>query len=307
MRKWLSTGIAAILVFAVMFGTAAAAAPSDAKQTWSVPILKKLSVADAVTLIVDRFDLGIDVENPKKASEIFANVEDDAPYADDMVTAYYNGLPLPEDVDPEALVTKEYFAHLLFSAILTKGDYAFIEIFLLIEDEDDIDPEYMNSIQKLLIADIMALDKKGNFHPKNTVRKYEAERAIDKAIRFIETTEPIQPEPDPGRPDPQVTMTTEPVTDEVVRVILSRGEQPHPGYGISIDRIEFRDQTALIYYTLHEPDPDKMYPMVIVEPKAVTYVSSEYTPKAVPTAADEDHSVDPNAAASSAASKSVSE
>jgi len=305
MKKWLATGIAALLVFAVMFSTAAAAQSDEAKHKLSIPLVKKLSVAEAVALIVDGLDLRIDVENPKKASDIFQNVKVDAAYARDMVIAHYNGLPLSGDVDPEALITKEYFAHLLFSALLTKGDYAFIEIFLMIADEDDIRPEYMNSIQKLLIADIMALDKNGNFHPKNHVRKYEAQRAIAKAVHFIETTEPIRPEPEPGLPDSQVTVTTERVTDEVVRVTLSRGEQPHPGYGISIDRIEFRDEdrTALIYYTLHEPEPGKMYPMVIVEPKAVTYVSSEYTPKAVPTATGAALPGEPDAPVSSEATK----
>ncbi|UTW70167.1 hypothetical protein KHA80_05910 [Anaerobacillus sp. HL2] len=41
---------------------------------------------------------------------------------------------------------------MLFTAMTTKYEMAFIELWMMIDDEAEITPEYMNSIQKLLIS-----------------------------------------------------------------------------------------------------------------------------------------------------------
>lgn len=282
MKKWLTAAIALLLVFTALSSTAAVAKeqPSDNVKKPAVSLMKKLTVGDAVSMIVDAFGLNIDhlefVKEPK-ASDYFTRVKDNAPYSHAFIVAHHHGLPLDKDVDPEARITKEYFAHLLFSAIAGQGEYAFIEIYLEIADADQIAHEYMDSIQKLLIAKIMTLDQRGKFHPRADVKKFYAQQVINKAVKFVKNTKPIDPLPEPEQ---QVTMTVEKISGEANKITLSRGTQPNPGYGITIDRIEFKEneKKALIYYTLTEPEEGKMYPQVIVEPKAVTYVSSAYEP-----------------------------
>ena len=242
----------------------------------------KVTYAQAVQMLVRGFDLTIDpdqYDKKLKASDIFKNVPDKSWYAKSFVTAYVNGLPIPEDVDPNQKLTREQFAHLLFHAILTKGDFAFIELYVMMKDEADVSPDFMNSIQKLLVSKIAELDD-GYFYPKKEITRSEAARMLHKAIQFVKTVEPIPPvEPKDPPVDQDVNMTVNKVNEEVNRVTVSWGMKPNPGYGVSISKIEFTaDGEAHIYYMLHEPEPGKMYPQVMTEAKADTYVSSKYKP-----------------------------
>lgn len=80
------------------------------------------------------------------------------------------------------------------------------------------------------------------------------------------------------KPNDGVEVIVTPIGDEVNRVILDWGEQPNPGYGISVQRIEFdhSEKKARIIYQLHYPDPDLMYPQVIVHAKTETFVAAGY-------------------------------
>jgi hypothetical protein len=54
---------------------------------------------------------------------------------------------------------------------------------------------------------------------------------------------------------------------------------PNPGYRVTIDKIEFLGTEAVIYYTLHRPDPKMFYPQVITEAKASTFIDAKYEVK----------------------------
>jgi len=248
----------------------------------------KVSYAHGIQMLVKGFDLKAEPSGSKpipKASDIFANVKDSAWYSGAFVAAHLNGLPIPKDVNPNEKMTKEQFAHLLFNAILSKGDFAFIELYVMMEDEKDVSPEMMESIQKLLVAKIAQLDN-GYFYPKKEITRSEAAQMLHKAIRFVKTVEPIPPLKPPL--DPGVTMSVSKVNDEVNKVTVSWGEKPNPGYRVSISKIEFTENgQAVIYYTLHEPEPGKMYPQVITEAKAHTFISAEYQPVLINGFADD--------------------
>src|SRR5690554_356738 len=113
-----------------------------------------LTYAQTVQLIVTGFDLNIDhmrfIKLPL-ASDHYENVADDAWYAQAFINAHYNGIEIVKDVDPTRNITREEYAHLLFSAMRSKSDFVFIEIWLTMDDEDEVSTEYMNSIQKMLI------------------------------------------------------------------------------------------------------------------------------------------------------------
>lgn len=240
----------------------------------------KVTGASAVTLIVKGLDLNIDnirfVKKPK-ASQYFSKIKDNAPYASAFMIAQLNGLDIPRDIDPSANVTREQFAHWLFQGISAKGEFAFTEQYILLADEDSVTKNYMNSIQKLLIANIAELDARGKFRPKEAITRSEAAVLLDRAIEFVEKTKPI-PVPDPGKSIlSDVKLTSAPLADGVTKVTLT-ATAPHPGYGIEVSNISFIGSAAVIDYRVVQPDPDKMYPQHVATVKTETYIPASYKP-----------------------------
>lgn len=234
---------------------------------------KKLTYAEGVHMIVKGLDLNLAaflfIKEPL-ASDSFDKVPNNAWYSQSFVIAAVHGLDLPRDIDPKAHMTREAFAHYLFSAMMMKGDFSFTKKFYVITDDADIDADYKQDIQLLLNAHIAELDKDGNFFPKKAITRLEA------AIMLYNTIEFIKGQTQPN-PEENVTYTTEPVNAEVNKVTLYWGEQPNPGYRISISQIVFTDEkTAEVHYQLHYPEKDKSYAQVITKPTADTFVSSRY-------------------------------
>jgi hypothetical protein len=138
---------------------------------------ENMTYAQAVQIIVKGLGLNIDhmrfIKKPE-ASDSFDNVPNDAWYADAFIVATLNGLPLSRNIDPEHPITREVFANLLAQAMWIKGDFAFIEMWISIQDESDIDKGSMGNIQKLLIAHIAKLDDHQRFLPKQPISRGEA-------------------------------------------------------------------------------------------------------------------------------------
>lgn len=237
-----------------------------------------LTYAAGVSMIVKGLDLNIDhvrfIRMPL-ASDNHPNLKDDAWYSQAFVIADFYGLDIPEDVKPNDKMTKEQFAHHLFKAMMTKGEYAFIELFVVINDEADVNPAYMDSVQKLLITKIASLDKKNNFHPTQSITRGEAAVWLHDGMKFVEETPTVEPMPEP--PVFEQTLSVEAVNKDVNKVTIT-AQMPHPGYGLRIASISFDGEEAVIYTEAIEPDPDKMYPQVITEVKISTYVDAKFKP-----------------------------
>lgn len=240
----------------------------------------KLTYAAGVTMIVNGLDLSLArflFNKAPKASDFFTNVKDDAWYSDAFVIAQVNELDIPKDVKPQQAMTREQFAHHLFRGIQATGPYSYIEPFVLLKDEGDVTPAYMNSIQKLHITGIVHLDQNQKFHPKAEMTRGEAAGWLHDAIKFIkEMAETPQPEPQPN-PLTDVKLEIKSVNQQVNQVTIT-AQAPHPGYGIRISSIVFSGKQAVIYTEPVLPDPDTMYPQVITAVKTVTYVGSGYEP-----------------------------
>jgi hypothetical protein len=271
---------------------------------------EQLTVGNAVALIVKGLDLSLAqfkfIKEPL-ASDYFTKVKNNAWYAQAFVIASVHDLGIPKDIDPESPVTKEQFAHWLYKALTTKGDYAWEEIYLLIADEADINAEYMNSIQRLLIGKIAQLDKDGNFLPKKPITRSEAAGWLQRTRTFVKNVKPVEPLPQGVLSN--VTLKTEKVNEDIVKFVVT-AQAPHPGYGIEIANISFEGNKAIIAYRATLPDPDTFYVQVITEVKAEAYASARY--KGVlggevyslhsPGAAEAgpDHAIDPDRPVSSA-------
>jgi hypothetical protein len=271
---------------------------------------EQLTAGNAVALIVKGLDLSLSqflfVKEPR-ASDYFTKVQDNAWYAQAFVIASVHDLGIPKDIDPEAPVTKEQFAHWLYKALTTKGDYAWNEIYLIVADEDDIDEAYKNSIQRLLIGKIAKLDQDGKFLPKKPITRSEAAGWLHRTRTFVKNVQPVEPLPQSVLSD--VALKTEKVNEDIVKFVVT-AQAPHPGYGIEIANISFEGNQAIISYRTTLPDPDALYPQVITEVKAEAYASARY--KGVlggevyslhsPGAAEAgpDHAIDPDRPVSSA-------
>lgn len=240
----------------------------------------KLTYAAAVSLLVKGFDLNLDginfVKEPK-ASDFFTNVNDNAWYADAFIIAGALDLGLPRDLQPNGEITREQYAHALMQGLYTTGEYAFIEIYIMIADEADVDPAYMDGVQKVLISQFAALDQNENFHPKAAITRSDAASWLHGAIEFVESVEPIEPMPEvpDNSPLTDLKLETEAVNEDIQKVTIT-ATVPHPGYGLSISSITFFGEEAEVLVAPTFPDPDMMYPQVITEVSVTTYVSSDY-------------------------------
>lgn len=237
---------------------------------------ESLTYAQALQLIVRAFDLNID-DTSLSANELYSRVADDAWYAQAFIIAFHYGIELPEDVDPTANISREEFAHLLWSGMNTNADFIMIMIYIVVGDENDVSENYMNSVQALLISEIMSLDSDNEFHPLQEVTRYDAAIYLHDAMVYtheygLDVNELHPPV------DEEVTVNVSEVNEGIQEVTISWGEKPTSGYGIAIDYIDFDHvhQIANVHYTLHYPDEDRMYLQVITYPTASTYVSSLY-------------------------------
>lgn len=236
---------------------------------------KDLTYAAGVSLVVKAFDLNIDhirfIKEPK-ASDFYTNIPDEKWYSTAFINAFHNGISLPKDIKPNEIMTKEQFADLLFKAMTSKEDIPFIQLWVMINDEADISPEYMNSIQKMIISKIEKLDKDKNYNPKKLLSRSDAAMMLYNTILFFEEyTNGIVENKD-------VTIDITPLTENVNQIIVSWGEKTY-GHTIKVNKVEFTtEQEAVIYFQLGYPNPNKSYPQVMTYPKDIVYLSSQYTP-----------------------------
>lgn len=326
----LTKRISVVVLAAAMLGGSAAFAFSDIAQDpaqTKIESLRKdgvlsgmdgdrfapkevLTYDQGIRLLVKGLDLSLAHINFIKAplaSDYYANIPDHAWYAEDFVIAQYNKLEIPQNVDPSSQLTRQQFAVLLHKAIQQKGDYAVIELYNILADENDVDPAASGSIQTLLNMKIAKLDAKAQFRPKEGITRSEAADWLYEARAFVASHDGTIPEPEPTPSAPpagtpgtvpgatpvpgatsappvdtpavwsEATVTLEKASDGVNKAMVTI-QVPHPGYGAVITGIDFTgDKTAVIRYKLTPPNPDMMYPMVISKVELATYLASDFT------------------------------
>ncbi|MCU6793594.1 S-layer homology domain-containing protein [Paenibacillus sp. WQ 127069] len=252
-----------------------------------------MSYAQSISLIVKALDINLNavsfVKQPQ-ASDFFTTIPNDAWYAEAFINAKVNGLDIAKDVDPNAAITREKYANLLVTALELKGTFPMVKMMVLFDDNDQIDPMYQGTLQRLYLYRIAKADESRMAYPKREMTRGEAAVWVGNTVKFLESQpdfmQPVKPAPDQ---QDDVKMTVEQVNADVNKVTLTRS-LPSPGYGFTISGIRFQpDGTAVIQYQVSDPKPGMMYPQVITEGKAETYISSKYKPvterEAAPTIA----------------------
>jgi len=223
------------------------------------------------------------------ASSFFDNVKDNVWYASSFLIAKQSGLTLAQNANPNARMTRAEFAHLLTEALHSKGNFPVTEMYVMVDDGDNLSSEFMNSLQILLNTHIVTLDN-GKFRPTDNITRSEAAVMIHDAAEFaarainqsVTVIEPSEPEPVPANHYVS-DVVLEKAAEGVNKATITVDNLPHPGYGLEVERIVFTSATeAVIYFKVTLPDPDKMYPQVITKGTLVTYLPEGYTATAEP-------------------------
>ncbi len=235
---------------------------------------KELTYPEGITMLVKGFNLNINHIRFIKAPEVtdtFPELINDAWYADAFIKAHYNGLDIPKDVKATDRMSREEFAHLLMQAVKKQGDFPIIEIFLLIEDQNEINEAYSTNIQTVLITKLMDLQH-NKFFPKEIITRGDAAGALYNGIEFAKTIK----EQENTSVLQDVTISEDMINADIKKVTI-KATAPHPGYGMKINSISFDGNKAIINIATLPPDPDKVYPQVITDITISTYISAEYT------------------------------
>jgi len=226
-----------------------------------------LTAAQGIQLLVKAMKLQGKVDGPPPP----ANVPSKAWYAQAARIAADNGISVGKISDWNMKLTKEQFAGMLYQAVTATGDYATIEMYVQVKDEEDMSPEYRGGLQFLLLTHIAELDAQNRFHPKQHITRMEAAEMIYNAVKFVQSHKNLEP----GPSENDVSIRVEKVNDKVNKIVLTKEGLPNPGYGIAVDRIEFLPgQKAVAYYHVTTPAPGKMYPQVISTATASFYLDS---------------------------------
>ncbi|OKP98954.1 S-layer homology domain-containing protein [Paenibacillus sp. P46E] len=244
----------------------------------------KVTFAQGIQFIVNGLQLSPQTGGSTvTASTYFDKVKDKAWYASAFLIAKQNGLTLDSTVDPNAAMTRIQFAHLLTQALQSKGDFPVTLMYADISDGGKLSNAEMNSLQILVNTHLVTLEKNNTFRPNDAVTRSEAAVWIYDAAEFARTV--IAPDDGTAAPSQMMyegSVSLEKAGDGVNKATITVSDLPNPGYGLTINRIEFgKDKTAVIYFSITKPAPGKMYPMVISKGTAVTYLPEGYTATAL--------------------------
>ncbi|MCQ6563900.1 alpha/beta fold hydrolase [Paenibacillus mendelii] len=150
----------------------------------------KINFAQSVSLIVKGINLNIDnasfVKKPE-ATDYFANVPNHVWYAEAFIIAKMNGLDIPKNVNPKAIITREQYADMLIKALDTKGSFPVEQMPIIFEDADQIDAKYKDSIQRIYLYKIATPDGKPLAYPKQEMTRGEAAVWLHNTIQFMES------------------------------------------------------------------------------------------------------------------------
>lgn len=229
-----------------------------------------LTNAQAVQLIVNAFGLETDPGVDYMPDPKFNN---DAWYAPAYEAALHNQIKTVTKSDSaNGKMTREAFASLLLEGINTTGQYPTTKMFIVFEDENEFTKEHMNAIQTLGNMRILS-PASGEFRPQEPITRMEAAQMVYNAVEFIQN---VTGGSDEGSETNSVSVVTSKEADGRVKATL-KASLPNPGYGLKIEGVKYDGGKAIVQYSVTNPDPDMMYPQVITDVEASTYLTGTYT------------------------------
>lgn len=288
--------LSALLISSSLIGAGAASAFSDVQDSDQLAIVKSLqskgiiqgitsdkfapqrtiTSAEAVQMVIKATALK---EYPNFSGKSFSTVPDGAWYADAVNIAAQHGLPVSTETKWNEPMTREDFAHLLATAVQKTGNYPVILMYMNIADESQIKEESRGAVQFLLLTKIAKLSNADKFNPKQEMTRMEAAEMTHAAMLFIGNHKQTNAD-DSEKVEDGISIQLEKVNAEVNKVIITKDNLPHPGYGMAVTSIHFvSSKEAVINYKIIQPDPNKLYPQVISKSSVEAYVPSNYEVK----------------------------
>ncbi|WP_411350167.1 S-layer homology domain-containing protein [Paenibacillus sp. WLX2291] len=148
-----------------------------------------LSYAQAITLLMNAYDLNIDnmrfIKMPV-ATDLYTHVSDKAWYADALVFAYYNDVKLDKSVNVADSISREQFATLLMDTLERKAGLPMINLVPAdIKDESDITAGNQGAIQRALHYKIITLHEDGTFQPNEKLTRGEAAQWLYNSLQLL--------------------------------------------------------------------------------------------------------------------------
>ncbi|WP_139997214.1 S-layer homology domain-containing protein [Paenibacillus paridis] len=180
-----------------------------------------ITAAQGVQLIVNAANLNLDLVRflvEPKATDYFKNANNDAWYANALITASVNGIVLPADLDLNQKWTREEFTYQLMSTFESHSNLPMIKLVpVQINDSTELTVDYDGAIQRALAYNVVKLDEQGKFHPKAEITRAEAAEQIYNVLEYIKAHPAPSPQPDldsetnakrsPGSTSPQIPGT----------------------------------------------------------------------------------------------------
>lgn len=232
-----------------------------------------LTNAQAIQLIVNAFDMKV---NPGVDYKPDASFNSNAWYAPAYEAALHNQIKTVTKSDsPSAKITREAFASLLLEGINTTGQYPTTKMYIFFDDEKEFTGDHLGAVQ--ILGNMRILSPGGDFRPQEPITRMEAAQLVYNAIEFINNVGGGQ---DNGSEDGtgaiDVSVTTKTEADGRVKATL-KTSLPNPGYGLKINDVKYEDGKAIVQYSISKPQPGMMYPQVITEAEASTYLTGTYS------------------------------
>ncbi|MDF2613796.1 MAG: S-layer y protein [Clostridia bacterium] len=150
---------------------------------------RTMTVAEGITLIVRLLELNLDtirfIKEPK-ATDYFTKADNDAWYAEPFIIASVHGLGFKADLDPNQEWTREEFTYYLITSVEKFKNLPMLKIMpAKIADESQMTAEYSGAIQRALIYQVVKLDAKEKFNPKDKITRAEAAEQIYNMHEYI--------------------------------------------------------------------------------------------------------------------------
>ncbi|MCQ4087275.1 S-layer homology domain-containing protein [Saccharibacillus sp. JS10] len=225
-----------------------------------------LTNAQAIQLIVNAFDLKV---NPGVDYMPEASFNNNAWYAPAYEAALHNKIETVTKKDSvNAKMTREAFASLLLEGINTTGQYPTTKMYIFFDDEKEFTGDHFGAIQ--ILGNMRIISPGGEFRPQEPITRMEAAEMVYNAVEFVEKMKSNTGGEETEETD--VTVMTAQENDGRVKATL-KVSLPNPGYGLKIEDVKYAGNKATVHYTITKPDPNMMYPQVITEAEASTYLT----------------------------------
>ncbi|GBF33485.1 hypothetical signaling protein [Desulfocucumis palustris] len=145
--------------------------------------------AESIQLIVNALELNLDAVRffkEPKATDCCQKADNNAWYADALITAAVNGIEFSSNIDPDQQCTREEFTYYLIKAMEKQNNLPMINIVPVdIADQEQMSAVYSGAVQRALAYGVTQLDESNKFNPKADISRAEAAEQIYNALEYI--------------------------------------------------------------------------------------------------------------------------